>query len=403
MPKKIIFCADGTWNGPGVDVDQDGNYENDPTNVWKLFERLQGDEVGTTTTLANEQEITFRSVPGKVQVAKYIHGVGDSRNPIVKLMGGATGVGIISRIVRGYTFISRNYDQGDEIIILGFSRGAYTARALAGLICSKGVLNTRANPVSKEQAYMYGAAAWYQYMQSRKIAATTLWGRIQGVLDLFPKFVFNTLTDVHFVPVDAIRAVGVWDTVGALGIPEYSMDRERLDTFKFVDLTLNDKILNGFHAVSINDRRADFTPTLWDADVRIKQVLFAGGHADVGGGYPDDDGESDLSDIALNWMQYQLEELKVAFKTPSVLYQSIKRKSRGPAHDAALGNSIWTPLPGGRIFADRLDLMLHQSVADRLNMPVVVRPENNPEPYAPANLGGFIAGGQVMPDTKIDT
>ncbi|WP_243360970.1 DUF2235 domain-containing protein [Fundidesulfovibrio terrae] len=403
MAKKIIFCADGTWNGPGVDIDHDGNYDNTPTNVWKLFDRLPGDDIANTTRLADEQEIYFKSAAEGDQVSKYIHGVGDSHNPIIKILGGAAGVGIIQRIVRGYTFISRHYEPRDEIFIIGFSRGAYTARALAGLICAMGVLDTYANPIPKEKAYILGAAAWYQYVESRKKPDSSLWGRIQDTLDMFPKFLTNTAISGHLVKVDAITAVCVWDTVGALGIPQYSMDRERIDAFKFVDLTLNGKVQNGLHAVSIDDRRADFTPTLWDASAQVKQVLFAGGHADVGGGYPDDNNESDLSDISLNWMQHQLEALSVKFKTPSVEFQSIARKSQGPAHDETVENRIWEILPAGRNFSNRPDLFLHKSVTNRLGMSVRSHPTKSPEIYDPVNLGGWVSGGKVKPGTKIDT
>ena len=103
------------------------------------------------------------------QIAKYLHGVGDSRNPIIKLLGGAFGVGVIARVVRGYTFISRNYVPGANIIIVGFSRGAYTARALAGLIVSQGLLAASLTQ-DKELAYRRGAEAWYRYRNASMIS-----------------------------------------------------------------------------------------------------------------------------------------------------------------------------------------------------------------------------------------
>src|SRR5262245_47799785 len=160
MEKNIIFCADGTWNNPNQD--HDGDKIADPTNVYKLFLCLDGMDSPSALLTANEQEKELASDGLTLQIAKYIHGVGDSRNPIGRIIGGAFGAGIISRIVRGYTFISRNYEPGAKIFIVGFSRGAYTARALGGLIASEGVL---APPLTedKELAYRYGAEAWYQY------------------------------------------------------------------------------------------------------------------------------------------------------------------------------------------------------------------------------------------------
>jgi len=78
------------------------------------------------------------------QIAKYMHGVADSTTFVMRLQGGTLGVGVVARIVRGYTFISRHYRSGDAIHIAGFSRGAYTARALAGMIAKVGLFNPAA-------------------------------------------------------------------------------------------------------------------------------------------------------------------------------------------------------------------------------------------------------------------
>lgn len=128
MAKNIIFCSDGTWN----DVDSQN-----ATNVFKLFNLLQGSVISRTKFKDLSVDIVEQEkIIANVQIAKYINGVGNSDNRIKKLLG----AGLIKRIVRGYTFISRNYQPGDNIVIVGFSRGAYTARALAGLIASQGLL-----------------------------------------------------------------------------------------------------------------------------------------------------------------------------------------------------------------------------------------------------------------------
>ncbi|MDB5916410.1 MAG: hypothetical protein JWR40_644 [Massilia sp.] len=97
-----------------------------------------------------------------------MHGVGDWSNKLVRMLGGVFGAGVIARIVRGYTFISRNFEPGDKIVLVGFSRGAYTARALGGLIASQGLLNA-ANPDldDKESAYRLATAAWHKYGMNR--------------------------------------------------------------------------------------------------------------------------------------------------------------------------------------------------------------------------------------------
>src|SRR5215471_7640112 len=166
MPKNIIFCADGTWNGPDGSIDSaddSGELTGDKlTNVVKLYSRLSGTPTPETKNLHDEQEKRFPETGETLQVAKYLHGVGDSSNLVEKALGGAFGVGMIARIVRGYTFISREYRTGDAIYITGFSRGAYTARALAGMIARVGLLDpSRYDVQDKEEAYRRGAAAWH--------------------------------------------------------------------------------------------------------------------------------------------------------------------------------------------------------------------------------------------------
>jgi uncharacterized protein (DUF2235 family) len=166
MAKSIVFCADGTWNGPGQGEEQeaDGGRR---TNVYKLFLNLDGTLAAGTGTLltADEQEKVLAGPDGRVtQIAKYLHGVGDSRNFLVRMLGGGGGAGLVTRVVRGYTFISRNFEPGDRIFIVGFSRGAYTARALAGLIAARGLLDDKQNDLSdRDQAYRLGSAEWFTY------------------------------------------------------------------------------------------------------------------------------------------------------------------------------------------------------------------------------------------------
>src|SRR5262245_19270368 len=103
MSTNIVFCADGTWDGPGRDDDDNPKL----SNVFKLFVDLAGTDSIDDLSRQNEQERVL-SVDGEVrQVAKYLHGVGDSNNFLVKLLGGALGTGLVARILRGYTFVSR--------------------------------------------------------------------------------------------------------------------------------------------------------------------------------------------------------------------------------------------------------------------------------------------------------
>jgi uncharacterized protein (DUF2235 family) len=125
MSKNIVFCADGTWNGPEdqtgksiADADDNaGELTGDTvTNVVKFYANLAGRATPETMMLHNEQEKLLSDPAGNtMQVAKYLHGVGDSRNVVMQVLGGVFGVGVIARIVRGYTFISRYYQPGDAI------------------------------------------------------------------------------------------------------------------------------------------------------------------------------------------------------------------------------------------------------------------------------------------------
>jgi hypothetical protein len=137
MAKNIVFCADGTWNGPGQSDTKLA--ERQWTNVFKIFLNLDGLDAARTALFADEQERELIVDGDLVQIAKYLHGVGDSQNFIVRALGGGLGEGLIARIVRGYTFISRNYEVGDKIYVIGFSRGAYTARAPRGVNFGQGV------------------------------------------------------------------------------------------------------------------------------------------------------------------------------------------------------------------------------------------------------------------------
>ena len=175
MSKQIIFCADGTWNGPGTPAasgggaaDVDSDTQKDTRDQRRRHQRRQavrepgGSDHSRDTGSAQRSRARAEVDAGEtLQVAKYMHGVGDSKNPVLKVLGGVLGAGVIGRIIRGYTFISRYYEPGDSIHIVGFSRGAYTARALAGMIAAVGLLNNKAyDPNNKTKAYLMGLEAW---------------------------------------------------------------------------------------------------------------------------------------------------------------------------------------------------------------------------------------------------
>src|SRR5262249_24370705 len=161
----------------------------------------------------------------------------------------------------GYTFISRHYDSGDAIVICGFSRGAYTARALAGMIAKVGLLNRQAyDPSNKEQAYKVGIRAW---ARSKSVSVQG-----QGIFNGIASHILNFVEHVIALPLGArsllpgihLKAVAVWDTVGAMGIPLYA-GNHRYDLFRFVDKELHESVEFGFYAMAVDELRADFEVT----------------------------------------------------------------------------------------------------------------------------------------------
>jgi len=408
MAKRIVFCADGTWDGAGGENETQGA---NPSNVLKLFNLLAGAlSVGTPTDPEQERQ----SLPdGNLgQIAKYIHGVGNSSNWLVQKMGGGVGTGLIARVLRGYTFISRNHqtcDPPDAIFLNGFSRGAYTARALGGFISTMGLLDWRAlnlNPnASDPMGYQYAAAAWYDYQQ-RRLSATRSpnWlSRLQSFVACMPELAPAFVLKPRYVSPVRIAAIAVWETVGALGIPELTPDQgARLDLLRFVDTALSTNVVHGIHAIAADEQRVDFTATLWDPDPRVTQCFFPGAHADVGGGYPS--GQSQLSDMALGWMVSALQSTGTGVQfsaTPAPMGSSL-----GPMHMpwTSAGFSIrpkaWREFPayGGPGAPIQISPGLRQRL--RQTVPCLtdtVPPATQPAPYVPVALvnAGYVDIGGI--------
>ncbi|TXT39963.1 MAG: hypothetical protein FD135_1715 [Comamonadaceae bacterium] len=266
--KKLIICNDGTWNT----ADQEENGIPTPTNVVKLYHSLaEKDEKG-------------------LEQLKYYHpGVG-TNGLLDSITGGALGAGVSKQIQSAYHWLATHYERGDQIFIYGFSRGAFIARSLAGFL-GRGLLDLRnvapAEAWSRvKTAYDQGYRKHATRAEDDRTWAEPVWVFFHGAGP----------TPVHFV--------GVWDTVGALGIPD---DMEVLnlfddsDAWKFHDTALGSHIHTARHAMAMDEVRASFTVTRWsntDQHLDAKEVWFPGVHSDVGGGYAN----TDLSDGALQWM-----------------------------------------------------------------------------------------------------
>lgn len=349
MSKTIIFCADGTWNGSeaaaGADSLQNDLAASKLTNVYKFFDRLNGNYINGDHELGLLKSLTkeFTDADGNTQIAMYCHGVGDNHWLLSeKLLGGAIGAGLTTRLRLGYDFISKHFEKDSNILIVGFSRGAYTARALADLIGAKGLL--RPDLANDHSPIGHAAAAWLDYRKD-ELADTKsgLAAELVTASQLFHSMMTPTLHPTDFVDA-TVTAIAVWDTVSAMGFPDYT-GTVRDDDFEFAAKKLGKNIRYAFHAVSIDEMRLDYRPTLWSEDPRVVQQLFAGDHKDVGGGHL----QSGLSDGALKWIleQLSIKNIAVSMRMP---ISEIIPDDLGPAHRTWEDDTLHIPKLGSRDF-----------------------------------------------------
>lgn len=252
--KRIIICADGTWNKP----DQKDRGRRKPTNVVKIARAI----------LPVDSD-------GVVQTTFYHPGVGTNWG-LDKIAGGGFGLGLSANILDAYSFIVLNYVEGDEIFLFGFSRGAYTVRSLAGLLNEIGIL-------PKNNAY-FMPEAYSLYRKNVDLAALTKFREEQGCMP------------------GPVKYIGVWDTVGSLGIP-IGLFKSFNKRYEFHEVGLTENIRHAYHALAIDERRRPFKPSIWQLDPgssqTLQQVWFPGVHSNVGGGYEKDG----LANAALHWIK----------------------------------------------------------------------------------------------------
>ncbi|MSQ32142.1 MAG: DUF2235 domain-containing protein [Dehalococcoidia bacterium] len=260
--KRLIIYADGTW---------DTLNKSHVTNVAKV----------AWAVVPNARD-------GVIQLTFYDQGVGTG-NILDRLVGGVMGDGLDMNIEDAYRFLLNNYEVGDEIFFFGFSRGTYTVRSVGGLVRTCGIFR-------KEYANRFSQAyALYRIGE----------GGTDSPAAVEFRAAYSRETDIKFM--------GVWDTVGALGLPIGMFRSVDRDKYAFHDVELSGRVKNGYHAVAIDDKRVSFEPTLW-ADKQkegqlIEQMWFAGVHRDVADGNPD----LGLGDLALVWLKDKAEACGLAF------------------------------------------------------------------------------------------
>lgn len=271
MSKNLVLLSDGTGQRGGV------GYE---TNVWRLYKSLK--------------------VQDGQQLVCYDDGVGSQRSRLDKIFGGMAAIGLNRNVRELYEFLVRHWQQGDRIYLFGFSRGAFTVRILADIVSRCGLIDLE-KVDSEQQLTKLVETAYNTCLKS--------YYRPAYAENFKSKYSRSEAASIHFI--------GVWDTVGAIGLPfaeaRYAM--HNMLEYGFRGLALNSNVQKACHACAIDDCRQTFHPVTWDERVdetseRIEQVWFAGVHSNVGGGYP----KNQLASVTLNWMiqQVQKQDAKTA-------------------------------------------------------------------------------------------
>ncbi|WP_179381168.1 DUF2235 domain-containing protein [Jannaschia marina] len=288
--KRIVILCDGTWNAAEAAH---------PTNVVRLGQALSG-----------------TGGDGQVQVPVYIEGVGTGRRGVTRttravdrLLGGALGFGLIDNVVEAYRHLVFLYEPGDEIFVFGFSRGAFTARSLVGFLRFTGLL-ARSELQRLPEAVRRYSERRIETPERRQRRNAEWRARFAPwyLVDPEDAAVYAEFDAKEPVPLD-VAYLGIWDTVGALGVPGHFTAAPFLNRkYAFHDTALSPMVRAARHAVAIDERRKSFRPTLWSNlealnagradDPPYRQQHFAGDHGSVGGG-----GDlTGLSAIALDWI-----------------------------------------------------------------------------------------------------
>ncbi|MBB3190436.1 DUF2235 domain-containing protein [Halomonas cerina] len=281
--QRLIVLFDGTWNDP-----------QDRTNVYRLA-----------------RDIVDHDDNGIRQRFFYDTGVGTQR--LGWLLGGAFGVGLSDNLLEGYDWLVRHYLEGSEIYVFGFSRGAYTARSLVGLVRKCGLLRLSTPCLLEAAETLY---------RNKKLAPDD---------ERCCKFREQYSREV------TIHMIGVWDTVGALGIPG-TLISER-GHYSWHDTSLSSVVRRAYHAVALDEHRAAYDVSLWchqgghkkPSQEEVEQRWFIGAHANVGGGYQMEDGGYDpLAALSYAWMHGKASEAGLKLLVPAPVadaYQAAPRDS----------------------------------------------------------------------------
>lgn len=384
MSKNIVLLSDGTGNSAA---------KFSKTNVWRLYQALD-------LSATNDKNLKL-----PVQISCYDDGVGTSSFKPLSLLGGAFGWGLKRNVLDLYCFLCRNYKDDDKIFCFGFSRGAFTIRVLVGMVTSQGLVQAQGLTEVELRRQAKGRYREFRRLFASKQLVVKTCRSIRDQVRSFGKR--ETATDPLVQQPPHITFVGLWDTVAAYGLPIDELTRawEQFFPLSAPDRDLSKKVQRARHALSIDDERHSFHPVLWNEkdentrgstclrDERISQVWFAGMHASVGGGYPDDA----LAYISLDWMIGEADACGLHFKANVWNEIQAAKNLAGKLNDSRKGLGGFyryqprdlavlchdTADPNNQVVIERPKI--HQSVMDRITL--------NTDGYAPI---GFPARYAIM-------
>jgi uncharacterized protein (DUF2235 family) len=410
MGKKLVVCCDGTWNTPRTE-----------TNIFRTYRFLRErlDMPTEVTHKAGVRTCGGKAADGSEVVLFYDAGVGTDW--FSRLLGGGAGVGLSDNVRDAYHFLGHNFVPGSEIYLFGFSRGAYTARSLCGFIKAAGLLD---KPSAKDvwRAYM-DCYVTEVHAAPGVVVRPAGWG-----LDTIRSWLIEKAgdavgrlsgTDVARLPTHGdvqIKFIGVYDTVGALGVPIPAASHVNEPIVGFHNTTLGDTVENAVQALAVDEKRGPYVPALWTqaanaaalAGQSVLQVWFPGVHSDIGGGYHD----KGIGDITWDFMMRQAADKGLVIdpnhRTPDLnlhplppQHESFNEQWRKlsdqfklvPQNVRAIGSKITGPRGEELTVATRV--MLHPSLVGRLGQRCTTILDEGPDRRAQ----GAYRPGNVTADT----
>ncbi|MBS4005888.1 MAG: DUF2235 domain-containing protein [Afipia sp.] len=414
MAKRIILLLDGTWN--------DADFGQTDTNIVRLREVIArtlwaADE--TTPTQSQDGSVVSKSYANVRNIVFYERGVGTGAF-LNRFFGGALGQGLSQNIRRAYKFLSFHYEPGDQVFVFGFSRGAFTARSLVGYVHAAGLLKRDNCTQELEQR------AWEFYRTSPNDRSPGAWAALTPF--------------VHEREKLRISCLGVFDTVGALGVPFKQFKVFNRDNNEFHDVELCAAVDVNLHALAIDEQRKPFEAAPWRKskfktfNTVVEQVWFPGAHADIGGGYIPEELRvrkeiAGLDDLTLDWMLKRVKKYFPDFPVsdagwPPLSLNMLKDRSLAKQHQSRTGpyfiwpralrsiNNVYIKckrLPFLRPFsevnvgrdrhAEPTNEMLHISAVERINREIEITGKKST--YLPKNLQSLSCPTQDPPTYQL--